>query len=197
MGGGKGRWVDPFWHVSIYWNLKALNKKKCSNYSDCEMWICFQVECCVWEQFSFKASGSHPPCVVEQVKSPPLFANNLENSSYQMTATTWSTLNQSWSEIKRKIIADDVGKRTHRTMPSFTFLPSSSSQQIERLVDCDSISEFQHSSSQEPCNFAILGTDLRPTWSLCKVPHGAQWSTTMHPNGGHNCQGGICDSFNY
>lgn len=76
-------------------------------------------------------------------------------------------------------------------MPSSAFLPSSSSQQQERLVDCDSISEFQHSCSQEPCNLAILGPDLLPTWgqahlSAPGVPAHLQsptWLTSMGPSG--------------
>lgn len=146
-----------------------LKKKKCSNYSDCEMRICFQVECCVWERFSFKASGSHLPCVVEQVKSLPLFANKFDNPSHRLSLNDSNNM----EHIQSELIRDKENnhrrwrqeKKTHRTMPSFTFLPSSSSQQIEHLVDCDNISEFQHSSSEEPRNFAILGTDLRPTWS--------------------------------
>lgn len=55
-------------------------------------------------------------------------------------------------------------RRCHLS-PSFLF----PSQQQERLVDWDSISEFQCSSSQEPCNLAISRADLLPTWSEAHV----------------------------
>lgn len=67
-------------------------------------------------------------------------------------------------------------------MPSTAFLPSSSSHQQERLAHCDSISEFQHRSSQEPGDSAIFGPDLLPTWCRAhlSVPGGYLSSQESH-----------------
>ena len=105
MGGGKGSRADPSWHVSIYQNFESLKlkkkKKKSSNYSDCEMWICYRVECCVWERFLFKASGSCLACVVAQVKSLCLLVNNLDTPSYHLSLNDSDEMGRVKSEVIR------------------------------------------------------------------------------------------------
>lgn len=138
---------------------------------------------CVWEQFLFKASGSRLAYVAQQIKSLCLLVNNLDTPSYHLSVND----SEEMEHVKSEMIRDkenNRGRLSHKKNKQddaiSAFLPPSSSHQEKRLLVCDSISEFQHSSSQEPQNSAILGADLLPTWGqahlfvpgVCETPHG-------------------------
>lgn len=182
--------------------------KKWSSYRDCK--ICFRVECCVWEQFSLKTFGlplDHTSHVLLSKANHRVCWLITERLHYittaWMTATRWSTFNQRWSAIKKR---QSQKKNKHHDaiyhLPSFFFLNN----------NCDNISEFQQSSSQEPSNFAILGPDLLPTWCWAHLSvSGAHFplssptrltivglsASDPPPCSQIEEKTGVCDSFNY
>lgn len=106
--------------------------------------------------------------------------NNLDTPSYHLSLNDSNEM----EHVKSEMIRDkenNHGRLSQKKnkQDDAIFLPSSSSQQQERLVDCDSICEFQHSSSQEPGNLSYFGSRspayVRPgssfdSWSIPSSP---------------------------
>lgn len=98
----KGEVGRPFVTCVNLLNFERFRQKKSSNYCGCEMQICFQIECCLWEQFSFRESRLPLVHISHMLLSKCLLVNNSDTPSYHLSLNDSNGMEHMKSEMIRQ-----------------------------------------------------------------------------------------------